>query len=203
MDIIDLATIQSFHRERIERFGVDSSRALGWKADENQRQRFDVLASLAKFSGFSVLDVGCGSGELSARLRELYVDVHYTGIDQMQAFLDVALARYGTQPNTRFLLGDFSTGVLAQYDYILACGAMSYRSSNPDFVPAMIRRLFAASRYGFGFNLLRRVDFPDGILCAYDPAEILALCRELTPNVVLSDDYHADDFTIFMYQQNP
>lgn len=200
MDIIDRANIMSFHKTRIRDFGAGTERALGWKTTDSQTARFDVLAGIADLDDRSVLDVGCGHGDLRAHLGERYPRVRYAGIDQMQDFLDVAVERFGDWPDTKFLLGDFSHVTLPEVDYVLASGAMGYRSSDPDFVFETITRLFAACRLGFGFNMLRCVENPDGILAAYDPDVVLAHCRTLTANVVYRDDYLDDDFTVLMYR---
>ena len=200
MNIIDRANILAFHKARIRDFGAGTERALGWKSTASQTARFDVLAGIADLDGQSVLDVGCGHGDLRAYLAERCPSVRYTGIDQMQDFLDVALSRYGEWPDTRFLLGDFSSAKLPEVDYVLASGAMGYRSSDPEFVFETITRLFEVCRIGLGFNVLCHVEYPDGILAACDPEAVLAHCRTLTENVVYRDDYLEDDFTVLMYR---
>ncbi|OYW78229.1 MAG: hypothetical protein B7Z37_00010 [Verrucomicrobia bacterium 12-59-8] len=163
--------------------------------------RFEVLAEIADLNGRSVLDAGCGHGDLCALLGEKYPQVHYLGIDHVQPFLEVATANYGDWPNTTFCLGDFTTAALPTMDYVFASGALSYRSRDPDFVFQMITKLFSTARLGFAFNLLRHVENPDSILAAYEPTAILDHCRRLTPNVVLREDYLEDDFTVLMYRE--
>lgn len=201
MNPIDRATILSFHKERIRNFGRGSAEALGWKALESQHCRFEQLAQIGDLSDCSILDVGCGHGDMRAYFGEIYPRLRYAGIEQMRPFLEVAAERYGDQTDTTFYLGDFSTTSLPVFDYVLASGALGYRSRDPDFVFRMITRLFANCRLGFGFNMMRRVPQPDGILAAYDPDLIVAHCRGLTPSVVLHEGYLEDDFTVFMYRQ--
>ena len=62
------------------------------------------------------------------------------------------------------------------------------------------KRFFASCRLGTGFNLLKNVHDPDGILINYNPKEILDYCRHLSPKVVLREGYAEDDFTIFLYK---
>lgn len=200
MDFVDRSVIYRFHQERIEMFGHGTTDALGWKEEASQRVRFEVLAQIGDMNGLSVLDLGCGHGDLRAFLGEKYPEIRYAGIDQMEEFLDVATAKYGHLPDTTFYLGDCWTAELPNMDYVLACGLLAYRNSNPGFIYRMIDKLFASSRLGLGFNLLKNVKDPDGILVNYDPQEILSYCKTLTPKVVLREGYAVDDFTIFMYQ---
>lgn len=201
VQIKDLATVKAYHSDRIARFGAQACKALGWKDRDSQLRRFAEFTRLADFSGHSLLDVGCGHGDLYAYLSERQQPVDYTGLDQSEAFLEVALKRYGHAPNTRFLLGEFASTTLPESDYVICCGALNYRSSNPGYVYEMIARLYGACRLGMGVSLLRSVDFADGILAAYDPEPILAFCRQLAPEVSLRQGYGDDDFMVFLYRQ--
>src|SRR5216684_6414289 len=51
----------------------------------------------------SVLDVGCGTGEITARLGELFPQASLTGIDLEESHLERARHRY---PRARFEKGD-------------------------------------------------------------------------------------------------
>jgi SAM-dependent methyltransferase len=173
---------------------------LGWKADKNQELRLGIFSQLGDFTGRSVLDVGCGHGDLRRLLASYTDNVSYTGIDQMQPFMDVAVARHGTAKNTVFMLGDFTADQLPTADFVIASGALSYRCSAPNFIFTMIAKLYAASAIGLGFNLLSMVDFSGGLLVAYDQATILAYCQSLSGRVELIPDSVGDEFTVFMYK---
>ena len=71
-------TVEYFAR-KIAEHGV-SSRALDWSGPESQRLRFSMLTEIGLRSGHSVLDVGCGEGDLLAWLREQSIAVDYTGL---------------------------------------------------------------------------------------------------------------------------
>ena len=83
MNLIERATILHFHRHRIATYGPDAVEALGWRGYQSQRVRFEVMARAANFNGCSVLDLGCGTGDLLAFLRERSVGLRYLGVDQM------------------------------------------------------------------------------------------------------------------------
>ncbi len=200
MDFVDRSLIYRFHRERIQLFGEGTSGALGWKSDESQTVRFEILSQIGDMSGLSVLDLGCGHGDLCAYLKRKYTDLRYAGIDQMEELLDVATSRYGSIPDTAFYLGDCWSADLPNMDYVLASGFFAYKNSMADFIFRMIDRLFASCRLGTGFNLLKNVHDPEGILVNYNPREILDYCRQLSPKVVLREGYADDDFTIFIYR---
>lgn len=69
INLIDRATVIHFHRHRIAEFGADSVRALGWVSQASQTSRFETIAQAADFNDSSVLDLGCGTGDLKALLE--------------------------------------------------------------------------------------------------------------------------------------
>jgi SAM-dependent methyltransferase len=70
----------------------------------------------------AVLDVGCGTGEMTERLAAKYPKASFTGIDLIESHLDLArerCARFG--PRTRFQVGDALALPFddASFDYVV------------------------------------------------------------------------------------
>jgi SAM-dependent methyltransferase len=202
MNLLDTAAIFRFHKEQIKAYGMGSIGALGWTSFEAQQQRFEVLKQIADLNNESVLDAGCGYGDLCAYLQTAYPTMRYFGVEQMPELLNIAAEKYADLPEALFFQGDFAASELPSTDYVLVCGSLNYRNSDPLFVLKMIEKLFTGCRKGLGFNLLSYIDPPEGLLTAYKPEFILEYCRQLTTNVVLKNNYRPNDFTIFMYHDN-
>ncbi len=200
MDILARAHIIKYHNDAIKKFGRHSNEALGWKNRLNQRVRFEALIDPDKLKGHSILDVGCGTGDLLAFLNEKINACNYTGIDQIKDFIELAGEKYKAQNKVSFLLGDFWTADLTKYDYVLASGALSYRNADPNFIYKMIAHLFSLSKKAFAFNLMEKTEMKGGGLVAYNKNEILEFCKKLSSNVILKDDYLEGDFRILMNQ---
>ena len=180
--------------------GADSSFALGWRNDHDQQVRFEALANIADLNSKSVMDAGCGYGDLYHFLKERYPHMaHYYGIEQITELADKAIMQYGSLPDATFIARNFLHGDLPLFDYVLASGSLNYGSSVEGFIYKAIERLYDHCTIGLGFNLLRHMPV-DGTLVAYDPDEIFAFCKTLSPNVVLKADYDEADFTIFVYR---
>ena len=79
-----------FFESNVRRFGY-GYRALGFGRRSSQEKRFGALAAVGDFDGASVLDVGCGFGDLLAWLRARGVQPRYTGLE----FSDYLCKRYG------------------------------------------------------------------------------------------------------------
>jgi trans-aconitate methyltransferase len=200
MGIIDKAVINRYHEIHVRDHGEGTVRALGWRHSEDQLVRFAMLAGIGNMNNCSVLDAGCGHGDLRAYLGDKYPRLRYIGIDQSEAFLSIASDRYTHLPETTFYLGDFSIAELPVADYVLVSGSLNYHNSDPGFIYKIIDKLFNTSRIALGFNLLSKVDAPDGILVSYDADDIVQYCRTLSDKVLLYDTYFEGDFTIWMYR---
>lgn len=198
MDFLSRAHILKYHKDNIKTYGLESNEALGWKNKENQQIRFRILTQAGNFSNSSLMDVGCGTGDLLDFLDHNNISCNYTGIDQVKEFIELAGKKYETHSNASFLLGDFWSADLPFYDYIVASGSLSYRNSDPDFIYKMIFRLYCLSNIAFVFNLPGSVVLKDGGLIAYDKTRIVAYCNKICLNVKLIDNYLEEDYTIVM-----
>lgn len=201
MNLIEKATVLHYHRHRIHQFQPGAVEALGWRGPESQLRRFQVLLRLGNFSGSTVLDAGCGYGDLKAFLDLHYRNFTYIGIDHVPEFIENAKARYGSLPDAYFYRTDFTQVQLPQVDYVIASGAFSYRCADPGHYFSMIRKLFDAARIALAFNMLDRAVFPQhDLLTGHDRGEVTTFCRTLAPRVESIGGYLEEDFTVFLYR---
>jgi trans-aconitate methyltransferase len=204
MNLIDRATIIHYHRHRLAEFGAADVRALGWRGDDSQRRRFEVIAAAAEFSGRRVLDVGCGRGDLKAWLDARFSDVHYLGVDQVPEFIADARATYAACDRSVFYCADFSTAPLPPSHVVVACGALGYRCAEPDFHFHMIRRMWAVCTETLIVNLLDAATFPaHPLLVGRDVAPAVALAQALAPTVEVVRGYLDDDVTLVLRRAGP
>ncbi len=201
MNLIEKATIIHFHRHRIAEYQGGTAKALGWKSGESQRKRFEAISKVGDLSGCSLLDVGCGYGDLRGYLDRRFSDFTYIGIDQMPEFIDSATMRYGNDADTFFYRTDFTAVGLPQVDYVIASGALGYRCDNSDFCFRMIQKMYAAAGRALAFNMLDADRFPEHeLLVGHDCDKVVAFCETLSPRVKVVRGYLEDDFTVFLYR---
>ena len=200
MDIVNSINIRKYHKCLIEKYGLGSIGALGWKAREGQETRFEMLSQIGDLNNSSVLDVGCGHGDLCGFLNKKYTRLRYIGVDLNESFLDFAIEKYSLSGETSFFLGDFTKANLPVTDYIIASGTLNYYNSDPNYVFKTITKLFNGCRIAFGFNILSKVDNFNSLLIAYKPQQILEHCRTLTSNIIFKEGYYENDFTVMMYR---
>lgn len=174
----------SYYQERRERYG-DDVKALGWSNEESQRLRFKALSEIADLRGATVLDFGCGFGDMSVFLPD---DVSYVGYDADPEMLRVARDRY---PNEQFV----DRPVAA--DYALASGVFNLRI---DWQTEVIE-LWNLCRRGMALNFTSALAErkTSGIVYA-DPFETARFCASLTRKFVLRHDYKLNDFCVYCYK---
>ena len=199
MNLIEKATIKSFHDNRTEIFGASTVEALGWKNKESQLKRFEVLASVANLNKSVILDAGCGYGDLKAYLDNQFIELDYIGVDQMPEFIDKAKKIYHGIPNTHFIAGDFSKFNFKNIDYVLASGALSYRCERYEYYRETIIHMFNIAKKGIAFNMLDALSFPKhSLLKGHDKTEVLKFCKKLSSQAKIIEDYLENDFTVVL-----
>ena len=199
MNIIEKANIKSFHEHRVQNFGDLSVKALGWKNITSQQRRFEILAQIGDLNGVTILDLGCGYGDLKPFLDELYSDFTYVGVDQIPAFAKMGSEKYGSLKNTHFIEADFSQLSFDNVDYILASGAFGYKCAKETYYWETIGRMIQSAKKGVAFNMLDDHLFPEhNLLKAHNRAYVTAFCTKLTKNIEIIDGYLKDDFTVFI-----
>jgi trans-aconitate methyltransferase len=201
MTLIEKATIIHYHRHRIAEFDGGTVEALGYRNSDSQIKRFATLAALASINGCSVLDVGCGHGDLKAYLDLHYHGFSYVGIDQMAEFIMQARERYGQRPNCYFCVADADLTELPQADHVFASGMLAYRGEDEHHAFAMIEKMYCAAGRMLAFNMLDAATFPPHpLLTGHDAATVMDFCRQLSPGARLVRGYLEDDFTVAMYK---
>lgn len=129
----------------------------GWPK-EHQLKNFNHLAFIETISGQPLrgshcLDVGCGTGDMSAFLRKKGV-AEYLGIDLLESSVAIARKRY---PKERFTLGDFlATPIDETFDFAFMSGTLSVTMSSGNWrvAESLITKMLDLSRVGVAFNYI-------------------------------------------------
>ena len=204
MNLMEKATIIHYHRHRIQKYNSGTVEALGYRGQDSQSKRFATLVEAGDISGNSLLDVGCGYGDLKAYLDAHFHGFDYIGIDQMAEFITEARNLYGQRPNCYFCIADFSIVDLPSADYVFASGVLGYRCADTNFYFSMIEKMYRAANKVLAFNMLDVAKFPQHeLLTGHDSEKVLAFCKTLSPDVRLIRGYLEDDFTVLMYKGSP
>jgi trans-aconitate 2-methyltransferase len=94
-------------------------------ADERSRPFFDLTGRIRKATPKTVIDLGCGPGNLTATLADRWPDAQVIGIDSDNNMLQAASKEQ--RPNLRFEHGDLATWQPAQpVDVIVSNAALQW-----------------------------------------------------------------------------
>ena len=93
MDPKGAAIVRAYHSERISRLALLQQKSLGWRDEHAQNQRFKQISEIGNLNGKTMLDIGCGHGDLFSFISKIYPRLIYCGLDQEEAFLKVAFKK--------------------------------------------------------------------------------------------------------------
>lgn len=178
--------------------GRRNHEVLDWSDAAAQQARFAALVDNVPLAGKSILDVGCGLGDLLAYLAGRDIDCRYTGADIVPEMIAAARQRH---PEARFVCLDiFAEDALAPgaFDVVFCSGTFNLDLGNSaEFLPCALHRLLTLARRYLVFNLLHVRTGRKHKQCAYhDPADVLAMLEPLGCESRLIDDYLPNDFTV-------
>ena len=131
--------------------------------DERARPFLDLLALVRPRPGIRVVDLGCGTGELTARLHHELAAGETLGIDRSEAML--ARARPLAEGGLRFEAGDIAAfAARAAYDLVFSNAALHWLDDHA----ALFARLTAALRPGgqLAVQMPANFDHPSHVVAA-------------------------------------
>lgn len=170
-------------------------RAVGWNDKRSQEARFAAVCRVGDLDGMSVLDVGCGLGDLCGYIENRFQNVQYAGIDINPRYIERARQAY---PSAHFEVVDFNTYEGKPADYVFASGVFAIKiPDHKKLYFEQIKRMFALARKGIAFTMLNVAQHADDeIYAAYSIDEVRELCLTMTDDVAVYQDYLPHDFTV-------
>ncbi|MBK9927728.1 MAG: methyltransferase domain-containing protein [Anaerolineales bacterium] len=99
---------------------------------------YDLLAMVDVRPNLKVIDLGCGTGELTRQLADTLPNSHVTGLDSSTQMLDKA-ASFST-PNLVFQQGDQST-LTGKWDLIFSNAALQWSENHAELIPYLFDKL--------------------------------------------------------------
>ncbi len=194
-------------RELLDFFGLhlrlhgDTPQAVRWTA-AGQLRRFEAfLAVCGGLEGKSVLDFGCGKGDLYGFLRARGIACAYTGVDLHPGLVALAGSKY---PQAQFAVRDIEEQPFDRaFDVVIACGVFNLRVGGiGESLEAILPLLFGCARETLHADFLTaRAPHHDVELHYVDPGRLLCFARErLSPRVVLREDLVPEGLLLSVYR---
>ena len=99
---------------------------------------YDLLALVEIHSNLKVVDLGCGTGELTRELADRLPDSRVTGLDSSPQMLKKAVLVQ--RPGLIFELGDQASR-MENWDLIFSNAALQWSKNHPDLIPRLFNHL--------------------------------------------------------------
>lgn len=164
----------------------DNPAAVGW-TPSGQKLRYEVITKLLNLERSSILDFGCGKGDLYGFLKERGLEVKYAGVDINPELINFASKKY---PGINFYTIDIEKENLPDnFDYIIICGVFNLRVEGvKESAYRTLKKLFNHTKRSLLFNCPSiYTGKKDMDIYYYDPCELLGIALGSTKNVNL---YH-------------
>lgn len=200
-----LDSVADYYSNKIEVYGA-TSKGVDWKDDESHRIRFDQLVKVLPqdHEQFSLLDYGCGYGELLNYLMvQKSSDFFYNGYDISDAMLKEAQKKFSHEKFNWYL----DRNDLNPVDYVISSGIFNVKLTlnSKEWLDYIIKTLHdfdCLSHKGFAFNALTSysdVEYMREDLYYTDPLFIFDYCKQnFSRSVSLLHDYKLYEFTIIV-----
>ena len=201
----DEKRISDIYNSRL-REGLSDYKSVGWGSKESQYLRFKILTEIDELSKNSVLDVGCGLGELLNFFTTNGIKISsYKGIDISKDLILEAQKRFDKEKKASF---EFTNIDKVQgdedFDYIFLSGALNLKvKNNLIYAKKVIKKMYSLCRKGVACNFLSSyADFSLEKDYHYRPEEIFSFSKGLSTKVVLRHDYPLYEFTLYIYKES-
>ena len=194
----ELIKITKNHYEpRLEKYSR-GHQILDWEDKPSQEVRFGLLVENIDLHNKTILDVGCGVGDLFGYLEKLQITTNYTGVDILKKMIDKAKTVF---PNGNFQCRDvISDSNLdnKKFDVIFCSGIFNLNfGNNREFLKKAINVFLNLSNESVVFNLLHnRSKNKDKKYFYYDPLEIKELFKDCCIDISIQENYLPNDFTV-------
>jgi trans-aconitate 2-methyltransferase len=155
---------------------------------ERTQPFYDLLALVEPCSSMRVVDLGCGTGELTALLHQRLGARETLGIDSSDAMLERARRR--ATPSLRFERGDLAAPPAGPWDLVFSNSALHWAPDHASLLPRLVARVAPAGQLAIQVPanhghpahqvaraLAREPPFADALAGASQPEHVLAPAR--------------------------
>lgn len=164
--------------------------------------RFKALTSIGVKPHDSVIDLGCGFGDLYKYLSKQACDCQYVGIDINERLL--ATAKELNSEVEFHCLDILKDSHSLSSDWVIASGIFNARLRNEghlEYVRDMMLSMFTICKKGISVDFMTtNVDYMNIKAFHLDPADAIKLGNELSSRINLKMDYLKYEFNLQIYK---
>ncbi|MCB9991196.1 MAG: class I SAM-dependent methyltransferase [Rhodospirillales bacterium] len=200
-----LDAIAKSYGERVKTMG-STAKAAGWRDTQTQHLRFQQLFHLFGDGdeAFSLIDLGCGYGEMLKAVPEQLDErlYRYVGYDISMEMVEEGRQLFADDERISFVC---ESEIEDSADYIVASGIFNHHfGTDPavwqEHIMNTVAQMVDKAAKGAAFNIMTtHVDFQEDYIYYADPAYMLDQCLErFGRHVRLLHDYPLYEFTVLI-----
>ncbi len=200
---MDQKPVVDFFTEGCNQAGDNGWAAARFSSQQEQLATFHRLCSLQGLARASVLDVGCGQGDMYKFLVDAGFKGKYLGIDITPAMIEKAKAK---NPTGEFLQADvFNLPDIGKFDYVIAAGCFNvkFTENQKEFTFKAVKTLFDISNIAVNMSLLSHHGYEIAkqfdCLVTYEPYEAVQEALKITPSIILDHASLPAEFILSLY----
>lgn len=181
----------------------DKHGKVGWSSTKNQIIRFQKLLDVGVMNGETILDFGCGYGDLYDYTLKKGLKIKYIGVDINKSFIYDAVEMHKQYDSCKFYLSDDIRQIKDPFDWFLASGSFTMGFKFKEVLD-ILKYAYGKSTRGAAFNLLRlrseyiKTYVSDEGYYLYNPEWVVEQLKKEFPNVEKTDDYLPNDATYYL-----
>lgn len=202
--IVNIESIEKYYTEKVAQYGL-TSKGVDWSTKDGQLKRFEILIDhFAISASCSILDFGCGTGDLFSYLNDKGLRVDYTGYDVSSNMIKICQDRFVNELNSTFTT---NLKDLEVYDYVIASGVFNVKLEKNSrewnkYTIELIELFREFCNKGFSFNCLTSysdVEKQENRLYYGNPLKYFDFCKKnISQNVSLIHDYGMYEWTMIV-----
>lgn len=196
----DKQAIIQRYSENLKKYGY-SPKTLEWFKNR-QPIRFKALSEIGDLNNCSILDVGCGFGDLYGFLIKKGLSIKYMGYDIYENFIKIARKVY---PDAHFEVKDIEEDKINEkFDWVFSSGIFNNKmTDNASSIRSMLKRMFKLCNKGVAADFMSTfVDFKSKGAYYANPEVVFGFCETLSRRVLLRHDYMPFEFCIYIYKDD-
>jgi SAM-dependent methyltransferase len=195
------------YRQRWQEYGYDS-RTLGWNKDCQWVRFGAAFEGIGEDECGSIVDLGCGFGDLLGYLRWRGWKGRYTGVELVPELVEEARRRYANDPAANFVTSDVATfESTSKTDMAVALGVFNHRlhQDNLEFARQAIENMWRLTERIVVCDFLSTSSHPDHRredLFYADPREIYGLAARYSRRVLIHHAYMPFEFQVKIWHED-
>ena len=191
------------YSDRLIKYGK-TTKSLGWSGGKNsQKLRFESICDIGLKENQTLLDIGCGFGDLYKYLNTNFKNIAYKGLDINDELIKIGRSYHINidLENIDIIEDKFEY----KYDWVVGSGLFNYRlvnQNNFEYIKKMTKRMFEISNKGIAIDFMHHyVDYISNESFYIDPNQMIHYFRTMSDKIILKMDYLKFECMFFIYKK--